>query len=48
MQTVLLEENHDIFWRMFDENELDYLFKEEMDNILREVISCRYILIYFI
>ena len=33
---------------MFNENELDHLFEEEMDNIRHEVTSYRYILIYFI
>ena len=31
-------ETLDIILGMFDENELDHLFKEEMDNIKREVI----------
>ena len=31
-------ETLDIVLGMFDENELDHLFKEEMDNIKREVI----------
>ena len=49
MQTVLLGDKFWIFfWGMFDENELDDLFKEEMDNFRREVISYRCILIYFI
>ena len=41
-------ETLDIFLTMFDENELGHLFKEKIDNIRREVISHRYIFIYFI
>ena len=37
-----------VFLGMLDESELDHLFKEEMDNIRHKVLSCRYILIYFI
>ena len=49
MQTVLLGDKFWIFFGgMFDESELDHLFKEEMDNLRREVISYRSILIYFI
>ena len=29
----------DIFWGMFNQNELDHIFEEEMDNIMHEVIS---------
>ena len=32
---------------MFDESELDRLFEEEMDNIRLEVISYKYVLIFF-
>ena len=42
------EETLDIFLRMLDESELDYLYEEETDNIRRKVISYRYVLIYFI
>ena len=41
-------ETLDIFLGMLDESTLDYLFEEEIDNIRREVISHRCILIYLI
>ena len=41
-------ETLDIFLSMVDEGELDPLFEEEMINIRREVISYRYVSIYFI
>ena len=41
-------ETLDIFLSMVDEGELDHLFEEKMNNIRREVISSRYVLIYFI
>ena len=33
---------------MVNENELDHLFEGEMDNIGRQIISDRYVLICFI
>ena len=41
-------ETLDLFLDMFDESELDHLFEKEMDNVRREVISYRYVLICFI
>ena len=43
-------ETLDIFLGMLDhgENKLDHLFEGEIDNIKREVISNRYVFIYFI
>ena len=36
------------FLDIFNESELDHLFDKEMDNIRREVISYRYVLICFV
>ena len=41
-------ETPDIFLDILDERELDHLFEEEVDNIKHEVVSYRYVLIYFI
>ena len=41
-------ETLDIFLSMVDEGELDHLFEEKMNNIRREVISYKYVSIYFI
>ena len=38
----------DIFLDMLDERELDHLFEEEINNMRREVMSYRYVLIYFV
>ena len=38
----------DIFLDMLDESELDHLFEKEINNMRPEVISYRYVLIYFI
>ena len=40
-------ETMDFFLDIFNESELDNLFEEERDNIRREVISYRYVLICF-
>ena len=37
-----------LFLDIFNESELDHLFDKEMDNIRREVISYRYVLICFV
>ena len=37
-----------LFLGMLDESKLDHLLEEEMDNIRREVMPYKYVLIYFI
>ena len=41
-------ETLDLFLDIFIESELENLFEEEVDNMRREVISYRYVLICFI
>ena len=41
-------ETLNIFLGMLDESELDQAFEEEMDNIKRDIIFYRYLLICFI